>query len=133
MNAKKLNVWIVITAILMGPVIVVFATPMPGLSNLSKFGLVCAFVVSSALFSLGFKVENVVPKLALKWMARAGVWVSLSYLIKQNPQHLRDWEMGAMLATIFLPFDWWDFHKAKEKRLDELAAQNLPPMNFNLK
>ena len=129
MTTKKIIAICFLSMLVLGAIFLPLTFANSSLTWVSKLGLMTAAGLSGIPFFLANKVESISFKLLLTWIGRFGMWLFLGYLLYAQWR----WPESLILPTIFLPFDWWTIHKAKEKRLELLAAQNLPPMNFNLK
>ncbi len=126
---KKFVAWTFIVVLMVGTIFCLLWFANPSLKWPSKLGLLSAgflFLAAPALLS---KSKSIVLLTAVCWISRLGAWLFLGYLLYAKWK----WDLSIAMATIFLPFDGWKIYKAKEKRLDKLNAQNLPPMNFDLK
>ena len=126
---KKFLAWVFLSTLITGVAVLILTTANPSFGWTSRFGLLFAAVIAGMPFFLANKSESILVQLILMWIGRLGMWLFFGYLLYA---HWR-WPYSLILPTAFLPFDWWKLYQAKEKRYEEIAAQNLPPMNFNLK
>ncbi len=118
-----------ITLFLIGLLALILSSANPALSWGSKIGLIVAAGIAGSALAFSYRFKNVSIQTLLMWIGRFGVWLFFSYF-----RHLEwDWVFSAMLATVFLPLDWWRIYQRNQLKLDKLNSQNLPPMNFDLK
>jgi formate hydrogenlyase subunit 3/multisubunit Na+/H+ antiporter MnhD subunit len=114
---------------LIGIVSVLLFVANPNLNWVSRIGLIVAAGFAGIPLFWAPKIRNVYSQLTMTWVGRFGIWLVLGYYNKMILQ----WEFSILLATFLLPFDCWQIKKRKEKQLDELSTQNLPPISFDLK
>lgn len=126
---KKFLAWTAIVAMMVGTIFCLLWFANPSLKWASKLGLLLAGFLFLAAPVLLSRSKSIILLTAVCWISRLGAWLFFGYLFYAKWR----WDLSIAMATTFLPFDTWKLHKAKEKRLEVLAAQNLPPMNFNLK
>ena len=86
-------------------------------------------VISALVSALMYKLESIPLQVLVAFVGRFGMWIFIGYLLYS------EWRWGMTLALVALlsPLDWRTIYRAREKKLDKLNTQNLPPINFDLK
>ncbi|MEI8282252.1 MAG: hypothetical protein WCG75_07600 [Armatimonadota bacterium] len=126
---KKFVAWTFIVALMVGTFLSLLLFANPKFDWPARFGLIFVAGLSGVPFFWASRSQIVFLQLLLTWVGRFVIWFTVGYLLYGH------WRLAEslILPTLLLPLDWWKLYHVKEKRLEELAAQNLPPMNFNLK